>query len=169
MASKYLQLFPIPQELPNIVRDLTREILRYQPQDIVQFCAEYFKAKHLKKEFIWNEAVPRAPRPNEYKVAPKRPSSPLIKPHGEAKNSIPSNKTEEVKVSNEKQIKEVHKAKEIEKKVHDESFTKRDSQNPNDISVISGASSLPENHDEAAGVYVNSLLDKVQKHIIASS
>lgn len=45
MASKYLQLFPVPQTLPHIIRDLTREILRYQPQDIIQFCLAYFKAK----------------------------------------------------------------------------------------------------------------------------
>ena len=45
MASKYLQLFPVPNQLPHITRDLTREILRYQPQDIIQFCAAYFRAK----------------------------------------------------------------------------------------------------------------------------
>jgi hypothetical protein len=34
---------------------------------------------------------------------------------------------------------------------------------------ISGISSLPENVDEAAGVYVEGLLDKVQKHIEAAT
>lgn len=45
MASKYLQQFPIPAEFPHILRDLTREILRLQPRDIIHFSAEYFKAK----------------------------------------------------------------------------------------------------------------------------
>eukprot|EP00358_Blepharisma_japonicum_P000228 CAMPEP_0202949164 /NCGR_PEP_ID=MMETSP1395-20130829/15032_1 /ASSEMBLY_ACC=CAM_ASM_000871 /TAXON_ID=5961 /ORGANISM="Blepharisma japonicum, Strain Stock R1072" /LENGTH=229 /DNA_ID=CAMNT_0049651941 /DNA_START=1 /DNA_END=690 /DNA_ORIENTATION=+ len=74
MASKYLQQFPIPPEFPNILRDLTREILRLQPQDIIVFAAEYFKCKQAGKEFIWDEANPRAPRPCDYpKIIRKEP------------------------------------------------------------------------------------------------
>ena len=37
------------------------------------------------------------------------------------------------------------------------------------VSAVSAVSSLPENSDQAAQVYVSSLLEKVQKHIEASS
>ncbi|ORZ41698.1 camp-dependent protein kinase regulatory subunit [Catenaria anguillulae PL171] len=34
--------YTIPTELPPILKDLSREVLRHQPTDIVQFCADYF-------------------------------------------------------------------------------------------------------------------------------
>ncbi|KAI9219350.1 camp-dependent protein kinase regulatory subunit [Blastocladiella britannica] len=34
--------YTIPSELPPILKDLSREVLRHQPQDVVQFCADYF-------------------------------------------------------------------------------------------------------------------------------
>jgi hypothetical protein len=43
MASKYIQKFPIPDGFPEILHDLSKEILRNQPEDIVEFCALYFK------------------------------------------------------------------------------------------------------------------------------
>jgi hypothetical protein len=43
MASKYIQKFPIPDGFPEIIHDLSKEILRNQPEDIVEFCALYFK------------------------------------------------------------------------------------------------------------------------------
>jgi hypothetical protein len=43
MASKYIQKFPVPQNFPEILHDLSKEILRNQPEDIIEFCAMYFK------------------------------------------------------------------------------------------------------------------------------
>ena len=45
MASKYLQKFPIPQSFNDILYEFSREILREQPIDIIEFGAAYFKAK----------------------------------------------------------------------------------------------------------------------------
>lgn len=43
MASKYLKLFPVPAELPIIMRDFSINVLKYQPADIVEFGALYFE------------------------------------------------------------------------------------------------------------------------------
>jgi hypothetical protein len=43
MASKYIQKFPVPENFPEILHDLSKEILRNQPEDIIEFCALYFK------------------------------------------------------------------------------------------------------------------------------
>ena len=50
MASKYIQKFPIPTDFPNILHDLAKEVLRYQPEDITEFCALYFKCLQEGKE-----------------------------------------------------------------------------------------------------------------------
>lgn len=55
MASKYIQKFPIPQDFPNILHDLAKEILRYQPDDIVEFCALYFKCLQEGKELDYTK------------------------------------------------------------------------------------------------------------------
>lgn len=44
MASKYLQLFPVPEDFPRIFHDFAREILRDQPKDVIEFGYLYFKA-----------------------------------------------------------------------------------------------------------------------------
>ena len=45
MASKYLKKFPVPQKFNEILHDFAREILRNQPEDIIDFGHEYFIAK----------------------------------------------------------------------------------------------------------------------------
>ena len=37
--------FAVPLGFPEILKDLNREILRAQPKDIYQFCANYFAKK----------------------------------------------------------------------------------------------------------------------------
>ncbi|KAI8817229.1 cyclic nucleotide-binding-like protein [Fimicolochytrium jonesii] len=37
--------FTVPAEFPEILKDLNKEILRAQPQDIYQFCSNYFQKK----------------------------------------------------------------------------------------------------------------------------
>ena len=44
MASKYLQKFPIPGTLPEMLHDFAMEVLRSQPKDIHDFGAQYFRA-----------------------------------------------------------------------------------------------------------------------------
>ncbi|CAG9330368.1 unnamed protein product [Blepharisma stoltei] len=108
MASKYLQQFPIPPEFPNILRDLTREILRLQPQDIIKFAAEYFKCKQAGKEFIWDEANPRAPRPCDYpKIIRKEPEKIKYSTKPGSEPKIPSQVNP--KIENQEQIE--HKEK----------------------------------------------------------
>ena len=43
MSSKYAKKYKIPDELEGIVDRFAREVLRYQPQDILQFAIDYFK------------------------------------------------------------------------------------------------------------------------------
>ena len=45
MASKYLQKYPIPAGFPEVLSDFTREILRDQPEDIVDYAVKYFELK----------------------------------------------------------------------------------------------------------------------------
>jgi len=42
MASKYKADFDLPKEFPSILKAFTREILRYQPENIYEFGATYF-------------------------------------------------------------------------------------------------------------------------------
>lgn len=42
MASKYLQKFPVPEGFQEILADLTREVLREQPANIIEYAANYF-------------------------------------------------------------------------------------------------------------------------------
>ena len=44
MASKYLKRFHVPKTFEEILSDFTKEILRTQPKDIIEFGIEYFKA-----------------------------------------------------------------------------------------------------------------------------
>ena len=40
---KYAKDFKIPTEFPEVLRNLTREILRDQPKDINKYSPEYFE------------------------------------------------------------------------------------------------------------------------------
>ena len=73
MASKYIQKFPIPDHFSEILSDLTREILRNQPQDIIDFSAQYFKC--LQEGVVLDYDKKGANIPNDFKVSiPKGPS-----------------------------------------------------------------------------------------------
>jgi hypothetical protein len=45
MASKYLQKYPVPQGFEPILHDFAREVLRDQPECIIEYAAHYFEAK----------------------------------------------------------------------------------------------------------------------------
>jgi hypothetical protein len=54
---KYAKDFQIPAEFPEILRNLTREILRDQPKDINKYAMEYFEKLKTKRslEQVTNE------------------------------------------------------------------------------------------------------------------
>ena len=44
MASRYIQKYPIPNDFPLILKNFSREILRDQPTNIIEYAANYFEA-----------------------------------------------------------------------------------------------------------------------------
>jgi hypothetical protein len=44
MASKYLNIFPIPDGFANLMHDYARDVLRDQPDDVIDYSYLYFKA-----------------------------------------------------------------------------------------------------------------------------
>ena len=46
MASKFLRKYTVPPGFPDILSELTTEILRDQPEDIMSYCMYYFEAKN---------------------------------------------------------------------------------------------------------------------------
>jgi len=73
MASKYIQKFPIPNNFPETLNDLAREILRNQPQDIIEFSALYFKCLQEGTVLDYNKKGGNIP--NDFKVSvPKGPT-----------------------------------------------------------------------------------------------
>ena len=44
MASGYLESIPLPPALPAILDKLVKAVLRDQPKDIIQYCADYFSS-----------------------------------------------------------------------------------------------------------------------------
>lgn len=36
----------VPDELPQILKDFSKEVIRQNPNDVVQFSKEYFEMKH---------------------------------------------------------------------------------------------------------------------------
>ena len=45
MASSYLKTYPVPQGFYEILADLTHDILRDQPTNIVEYAALYFERR----------------------------------------------------------------------------------------------------------------------------
>lgn len=43
MASKYLQKYPVPAGFQQILADFTREVLRDQPPNIIEYASKYFE------------------------------------------------------------------------------------------------------------------------------
>jgi len=73
MATKYSQKFPIPQGFAEILHDFTREILRDQPEDIIEYSTLYFEALHQGKPFHYE---------SKYNVKPDQPQGSHYLPHG---------------------------------------------------------------------------------------
>ena len=43
MASRYIQKYPIPDGFPLILKNFSRELLRDQPPNIIEYAAKYFE------------------------------------------------------------------------------------------------------------------------------
>ena len=107
MANKYLKQFPVPDSFPNVLRDLTREILRLQPRDIVGFSAHYFKCLENGQDFVWDDPNPRAPRPCDY---PKVKSQSGIQKPLKPKEAAPKTAPKSISHITEEKLKEYRKA-----------------------------------------------------------
>jgi hypothetical protein len=66
MASKYLRKFSVPESFSDILENFSREILREQPTDIIEFGALYFKAKENGTDFVWDPTKSNMPKPADY-------------------------------------------------------------------------------------------------------
>jgi hypothetical protein len=42
MSSKFSNKYPIPENFPQILHDFAKEVVRYQPKDIIDFSFQYF-------------------------------------------------------------------------------------------------------------------------------
>ncbi len=51
MASRYIQKYPIPDGFPLILKNFSREILRDQPTNIIEYATNYFEALESGKPF----------------------------------------------------------------------------------------------------------------------
>ncbi len=59
MANKYAQSFPLPAGFQQILADFTKEVIRDQPLDIVEYAAQYFEMlqKDKKSQFDSGDAI----------------------------------------------------------------------------------------------------------------
>jgi len=114
MASKYIQKFPIPNQFAEILNDLTREILRNQPQDIIEFSAQYFKC--LQDGTVLDYTKKGVNIPNDFKVSV--PKGPTEKSKDNKPNIIKEEKIIEQKVEQKVEQKAPSPMeKEVEKEV----------------------------------------------------
>jgi len=67
MASKYLQKFPVPKDFHNILHDFAREVLRDQPQDLIEYAYLYFSALENHEEFDYPKKGLNIPPPKRKK------------------------------------------------------------------------------------------------------
>ena len=74
MSSKYIKKYTIPPGFQDLLSEFTKEILRNQPEDIIDFGVEYFKC--LQQGLILDYAYKGVNIPCDFKPSiPKIPSS----------------------------------------------------------------------------------------------
>ena len=54
MASKYRQKYTVPDKFYQVLEDYSREVLRDQPQDILEFSYMFFKAMEEVSQLLNN-------------------------------------------------------------------------------------------------------------------
>ncbi len=79
MASKYLPKYPVPSGYPELLHDFAREVLRDQPENILEFGYFYFKAKEqvIHYQFINFKGVPFDFKKKEKHVKPPATRQPI--------------------------------------------------------------------------------------------
>ena len=40
----------VPEELPQILKEFSKEVIRQNPEDLIKFCKEYFEAKYKESQ-----------------------------------------------------------------------------------------------------------------------
>ena len=90
MASKYLTKYPVPQDFTEVLHDFTREVLRLQPIDIVDFAAAYFQSKECGADFEWPAEKSKDSRLRDYPRIRKEPvaAAPVKKEVVEKKEEV---------------------------------------------------------------------------------
>lgn len=99
MASKYLKKFPVPEQFPEILHDFAREILRDQPEDILDYGFQYFKAMSENSTFDYKNKGKNIPPEASRRVQDKAPTGPKQeeKPKEEPKKEETETKAEDKK------------------------------------------------------------------------
>ena len=111
MASKYLKKHTIPEGFQEILTEFTKEILRNQPIDIVDFSCEYFRC--LQEGLLLDYAGKGENLPCDFKpIVPKIP---------ERKNRIEISKEDEMRYK-----KSLEKSKEVGEEVKEEDEEKEE-------------------------------------------
>ena len=87
--------------------------------------------------------------------------------HSQATSHVTNNKN--IERLEDKPGKALQNEGKVENRDKEKSGKSREAELGLNSEEVSGVSSLPENSDEAAKIYVSSMLEKVQKHIEAST
>ena len=61
---KYYSRYAVPEGFRDMLMDLVKEILRDQPADVVEYWAEYFRAKEEGREMDYKDIGARPIPPN---------------------------------------------------------------------------------------------------------
>lgn len=69
MASRYIQKYPIPQDFPSVLKAFTREVLRAQPENIIEYSARYFEALESGRPFAYKSAFNVAQDERQYQLS----------------------------------------------------------------------------------------------------
>ena len=105
MSSKYIKKYSIPQGFRSLLSEFTKEILRNQPKDIVDFAVEYFKC--LQQGLILDYPHRGQNIPCDFK-----PAVPKIPPSLKNQTNYDVYSKEEVKPQERKEEKEIIKSEE---------------------------------------------------------
>ena len=113
MSSKYIKKYSIPPGFQSLLSEFTKEILRNQPKDIVDFAVEYFRC--LQQGLILDYPDRGQNIPCDFK-----PSIPKIPPQLKNKNIYEESKEEIKKEEPKKEIKVEEKKEEIKEEKKEE-------------------------------------------------
>jgi hypothetical protein len=133
MSSKYIKKYSIPQGFQSLLSEFTKEILRNQPKDIVDFAVEYFKC--LQQGLIldypdrgqnipcdFKPAVPKIPPQLKHQNIYEETKEPIKKEKKKEEIKVEEKKEEkkeEIKVGEKKEEIKVEEKKEEEIKVEE--------------------------------------------------